>query len=447
MSLRNFLPVSILICGLLAGGFGPFKLLAQPDFANNSMVKNRVQPGPQASRIGSAVQWQPDLETALAKSRETGKPVFWYVPTLRGSFMDRTSSIDQYMMAGPFSWPDIISVLNEHFIPVKARPNRKQQKQFELMPYVFVEPGFVILAPGGEVTTKLDRITTLHPKWFRSLLTQSVLQPIQPESKPDALTQLWRHFEDGNYDRVVVTPSAKGSATAVEEMLLAGMADFRRGDHASAKQKWQTASKLQPEHPLAWKAAAEAEGIGPFVRGFEIHRAIPANALQAGVKSVGSSAPANVFDEPELWQRGSEFLLTMQNRQGGFTDSDYDFGGTDSLPNVHVAVTSLAGMAMLEAAGRDQLDSLQVARLEKAISNAASYVCDNGNINLADRDELLWACAYRVRFIARMTTKDRRYQQTLQTLVKDLERIQSRSGSWFHEYRNPFVTATALLAL
>ena len=422
-------------------------LIAQTDFPKNSVAKNRVQPGPQAARSGSAVHWQPDFETALEKSRETGKPIFWYVPTLRGSFMDRTSSIDLYMMAGPFSWPDIISVLNEHYIPVKARPNRKQQKEFELVPYVFIEPGFLVIEPDGKVTSKLDRITTLHRKWFRHLLTRSVLQPIQPADKPDGLAERWKHFENGDYERVKIETPAENSAATVEELLLAGMSDFRRGDHEAAKQKWRNASKLNPDHPLAWKAAAEAEGIGPFVRGFEVHCTIPENSLQAGIESQGSAAPANVFEELDLWRRGSEFLLTMQNSKGGFTDSDYDFGGTDSLPNVHAAVTALAGMAMLEALPRCKSDTDKGPRLELAISKAANYVCDNENINPSDRDELLWALAYRVRFIARMAARDPKYRQNLQTMVQDLERMQAKTGNWFHEYRNPFVTATALLAL
>ena len=42
----------------------------------------------------------------------------------------------------------------------------------------------------------------------------------------------------------------------------------------------------------------------------------------------------------------------MQRTNGGYYDSDYDFGGTDSLPNVHVAVTALVGMALLDARER-----------------------------------------------------------------------------------------------
>ena len=57
-----------------------------------------------------------------------------------------------------------------------------------------------------------------------------------------------------------------------EKLLLAGMFEFRRGEHAAAKKLWEQASLAQPDSPLAWKAAAEAEGFGPFVRGMEVHQ-------------------------------------------------------------------------------------------------------------------------------------------------------------------------------
>ncbi len=83
--------VVAIFCGLsfLSGS----KASAQLTFENNSTQKIRAQPGPQAARIGSAVNWVADFETAMRKSQETGKPVFWYVPTLRGSFMDRKDSM------------------------------------------------------------------------------------------------------------------------------------------------------------------------------------------------------------------------------------------------------------------------------------------------------------------------------------------------------------------
>ena len=112
---------------------------AQPQL-KNSTRKIRVQPSEQAQRIGTAVLWQPDLETALAKSRETGKPVFWYVPTINGTFMDRKPEIDRYMLAGPFSWPHVIEDLNQRFVPLRQPPTERQQAKYDCLLYTSPSP-------------------------------------------------------------------------------------------------------------------------------------------------------------------------------------------------------------------------------------------------------------------------------------------------------------------
>ena len=64
---------------------------------------------------------------------------------------------------------------------------------------------------------------------------------------------------------------------------------------------------------------------------------------------ITSAAMPGTFAEAELWQRSVDYLLGMQNENGGVFDSDYDFGGADSMLNVHAAVTSLVGLALIEA--------------------------------------------------------------------------------------------------
>ena len=85
-------------------------------WAQNSTAKIRKPPGTAASRTGSAVAWRTDLAKALAEAKETGKPVFWYVPTVAGSPMDRKPELDRVMLAGPFSWPEAIAILGERFV-------------------------------------------------------------------------------------------------------------------------------------------------------------------------------------------------------------------------------------------------------------------------------------------------------------------------------------------
>ncbi|WP_157594117.1 hypothetical protein, partial [Rubripirellula obstinata] len=183
------------------------------------------------------------------------------------------------------------------------------------------------------------------------------------------------------------------------------------------------------------------------MRGFEVFRELPDETyLNAGRKSKGSAAPANTFAEEQLWRRGIEFLLSMQNEEGAFNDSDYDFGGTDSLPNVHSAVTSIAAMALLEAHGRPELKDLQ-PRIENAIKSAAAYVSDESKLNLQDKDEIFWAYLYRLRLFNRLQSKWQTGAEGITESLKALASVQTAGGDFYHEYNNPFVTASALWAM
>src|SRR5436190_10135894 len=135
-----------------------FALLA-PLAAQNSTKKVRVPPSAQAARAGSAVQWRQDLDAALAEAKEKQKPVFWYVPSVAGSPMDRKPEIDRYLMAGPFSWPSTIDLLNQHFIPVKAVARGEVQARLGMKRQQFIEPGYVLLDGDGKELARLDQIT------------------------------------------------------------------------------------------------------------------------------------------------------------------------------------------------------------------------------------------------------------------------------------------------
>ena len=431
-----------------------------PAQTENSTKKDRVTPTPTSKMIGSAINWQPDFETAIAKSKLTGKPVFWYIPTLPNTFMDRKIELHRYMLAGPFSWPSIIKTLNENAICLKAVPNRQQQKQFELQKYKFVEPGFLILSPESSKQSQVDELTTLNPVWLHELIQKSIgLKTSAALYSADA-QPAWDLLAERDYTAALAQAKLElakpelSDALRVELELLSGMAMFRTGEHSQALATWKAASERYPEQPLAWKAAAEAQLIGPFARGFETHVNLPLAAMTAGIESRGSAAPKGVYSLTQLRERSTLFLLSMQANDGGFRDSDYDFGGSDSLGNVHVAVTSLAGLALLERheqLGQDELDLKK--RLIEAVSSAAKFVANDSNLNKRDRDEILWACAFRLRFLLACGRSSEPQIQTavpsdqMPRIIKSLEMIQSRRGSWYHEYSNPFTTATALLAL
>ncbi len=439
MSSNNCL-VSICLVALIALSGS---LFAQE---RNSTRKNRITPTEQAARCGSAVNWRANVAEAVGESAESGKPVFWYVPSIKGTFMDRKPEIDRYMMAGPFSWPAIIEMLNEHYIPVRAIATKAQQKEHGVGAYKFVEPGFVILRDGKNAG-QVDQLTTVNPEWFNRLLAEIVgAKATSPYG--DEFADGWNALKEGNYDFDLAAKYGQSATPKAEFLALQGMLLFRRGKHAAARETWSEISLVEADHPLAWKFKAEAENWGPFVRGFEVHRKLPESAFNAGNESRGSAAPSGVYSEDELWKRSTDFLLCMQNENGGWLDSDYDFGGADSLPNVYVAITALCGSALLDA--RQRLPELR-PKIDVAIEKAAEYCSDSKNMNPVDRDEILFAHAYRVRLFSRLVQSsseaNAKYSAALTEAVTDLESIQGKRGGWYHEYSNPFVTATALSAL
>lgn len=411
--------------------------------AQNSTEKIRVKPNDISAKIGSAIQWESTFEDAERKSLESGKPIFWYVPRLRDTFMDRKNEVDRYMRAGPFSNPTIIASVNEHYVPLIAVPKRKQAATFELEPYKFIEPGFLIVEKDGSASVKLDRITTMNSNWIASFLKP----PTTLAAPGKSLVQARQQFADGLYENCrVVNRMRHSKDDMIELQLIAAMATFRMGEHDAAYKAFATIGSTFPDHPLGWKAAAESQRIGPFVRGFESFRKIPAAAMEAGRKSPGSAAPKGVYSETEVWKRGVEFLLTMQNDKGAFDDSDYDFGGTDSLPNVHSAVTSIAAMALLEAHDRPELAELK-PRIKKAIERAAAYVTDESNLNLNDKDEIFWAHLYRLRLFNRLQARWKYGTEEIERSLALLASVQASGGDFYHEYSNPFVTASALWAM
>ncbi len=140
----------------------------------NSTTKTRVPPGELAARAGSAVEWRADVDAALAEARRSGKPVFWYVPSVAGSPMDRKPEIDRYVRGGPFSWPTTIALLDAHFVPVAAVATGALQRQHGLVRNRFVEPGYLVLDGDGKELARVDQLTTFHPEWFEAPLRRLV---------------------------------------------------------------------------------------------------------------------------------------------------------------------------------------------------------------------------------------------------------------------------------
>ena len=292
--------------------------------------------------------------------------------------------------------------------------------------------------PAGEVLLRQDRLSTLHPTWFEAQLAPLVGVPVRAEDTSP-----------------LVAAPEEGSA---EALYLDALAAWRAKDETGAGERWRALCEAHPEHPLAWKAAMELEGHGPLARGLESAALLPAAALAASGQ--GTQCSAGVYSEADVWRRSLEYLLSVQRADGGFRDSIYDFGGTDGLPNVFVSVTAIAAIAYLE--GLERIDggllgdaSELRARVVPALEAALRYALDDANMAFEDTDERVWAYLYRLRAAARYVARfgaptaeaTAALRPDVGALATALVKDQRESGAWAHEYPNPFVTASALIAL
>jgi len=443
-----------------------------PACAQNSTKKVRKAPGELASKAGTAVPWRDDVDAALAESRKTGRPVFWYVPEVRRSKMDRKPEIDRYMMGGPFSWPSTIALLQEHFVPVRAAAGGELAKQLEVVPGRFIEPGYVVLDANGKALLKVDQITTFHPQWFEAPLRRVVNKPLEGFPCHPVLKDAWAAYADRDYVRAQLLAheafeggcDEHGERLGHEVLWLVGAAKYRLGEQSEALESWRdlAGQKAWVEEyghlPFVYKAALELEGHGPFVHAFEVYGDVPRSTFAADPTD-GTRAPEGTFTEQQLWQRGVAFLLAAHDGDHVYRDSTYDFGGTDSLPNVHAAVTCLVGEALLAALDRMPADARKGASkgAHQAVLEHLTAMRENAMkdewLELADRDEILWARAYALRFLQAWKARrgrdgdDEKLDEGIRRGVGALLALQPETGVWFHEYGNPFAIATALQAL
>jgi squalene cyclase len=165
------------------------------------------------------------------------------------------------------------------------------------------------------------------------------------------------------------------------------------------------------------------------VRGFEVYENLPEEAFKEALPTTTTLPRAKVDVA-----RAVRFLLQNQRNGGVWDDSQYNYGGDNSLPNVYMADTALAALA-LRAWGEPKL-------IETAITRAEAYMKDESKIAADDGQEIAWAHAYRLLYFAKTGDK-----AMMARLVKKLAESQKPSGVWQHEYDNPFVTATILHVL
>ncbi|MCA8970194.1 MAG: hypothetical protein KDC95_10435 [Planctomycetes bacterium] len=512
-----------------------------------------VAPSELADRVGLDLPRVATLEDALERAQAEDRSVLWYIKTVPRSPMDRKNIVDLYVRAGYFSDPDLRAEL-ARFVVLERVPSREEARRFDLAPFRFVEPGFLVLDAQGNELARAHALTTFSPTWFVGLLDRvagkskdvpvkdagtgvmpsaAALRSARLHGRWTELATLRRTIDKtsvmldpelacqvalahlaaaGNTARgdaaaegravergaekptgaggTEETPGvgghgARGEADARNETL--GMAEgalqrastktarirflsaciaARSGRAELAKKLWRELASGSEDAIFGPRAAAEAEGFGPVGRGFWSYRSFPfdeettfrvdAEAARVWTTTVRTSEVAL----ETLRARSVDYLLAMQAEHGGFEDSNYDFGGLDSLPNVYVAVTALCTEALVRELAATPDHSRRVA-IERAIRLGLAYCFDDAHINPEDLDEWVWARVYPLELVAtlldefaRDTDAEQIYGMTRERLKAQLEHWtrelwsrQENDGAFRHEYSNPFVTATVLHAL
>jgi hypothetical protein len=396
-----------------------FLLLLGLLLAQEKKTPDKPLQGP-AAKCGTEIPWLASMSEAIARAKETKRPVAWWVPTLEGSPMDRKLVLEKYMLSGPWMMPGVVELVKERFVPLRLTGDPSFHKMYGIQLLEFIEPGLVFLDGDGKLIHKVDRITMFSEEWFTHLLRAVLKKAGQDvEEKKIEFDPARRAIFEGKPD-----PSLFENLEGPEARYFHGVALHLVGRDEEGRAEW----KKIKEGRWAWKAAAELARDGPFVRGFEIHEKLPPEALDGLPASTTLPAMrANV-------DRAVRYLLQNQRASGAWNDSNYNFGGDDSLPNVYMAGTALAAMA-IRAWGKPE-------EVQGALGKAETYMRDESKVAMKDKDEIAWAYAYRLLYFAKTDDK-----KTLAMLVKRMCDLQKQSGTWYHEYDNPFVTATALHAL
>jgi len=320
-----------------------------------------------AAKCGTEIPWLDSLTDAQKQSKATGKPIAWWVTRIEGSPMDRKLVLEKYMLTGPFMMPGVIERLSRDFIPLRLTGTPEIHKEFGLRIGDFIEPGMVFLGPDLKVIHRIDRMTTFNEEWLVRLLT-------------GVRRKAGREVEETKVDRHPgVTAILEGKpdpdlfivAPGDEARWYQGVAYSLNGRTADALAEWK---KIKSGR-WAWKAAAELSRYGPFVRGFEVYEKLPEEAFKEELPTT-TTLPRAKADVA----RAVRFLLQNQRNNGVWDDSQYNYGGDNSLPNVYMADTALAALA-LRAWGDPKL-------IETAITRAEAYMKDETKIAADDAQEI-----------------------------------------------------------
>ncbi len=432
---------------------------------------------PQFPEAREPKNYKVDRAALLAQAKkaavERNRLILWYCPRMYGLHMYRAVLTDRYMKAAAFTDPGVVDLIREKFVALRMCCDVDTGKALNLKPFDFVEPGFIVMTPEGQIVHRIDHVRTFNSDWFRAALV-AVLRKNPDFNKPagDTIDALIRGGDDEKaYDAAPVEIKALilrragkfeealkvgGSATQ-RGLALLGMKRFSEARsaletqntpealyHLAAIDLWtgkdpearlRTLTKKFPDSPWAWRAASnlvkgeDSLPQGPLVHHFEDFFYKPFEALPTSTRLPGKNVD-------ETARRAVDFLLRAQWEDGMWRDSRYAYWpDAKILPNVWMAVTALSALALSEWRFVDP------ERIDAALARAESALRDDRRLN-ADHNEEIYAQAFRLHYFAM-----RKDVSMLNRIVVRVGAMQDPQGFWAHEYPNPFVTGVVVHAL
>jgi tetratricopeptide (TPR) repeat protein len=449
------------------------------------------------TRGGALGKTDVDLEElwsdVKAKSKETGKPILWYIPKVEGSHMYRGAILDHYMNVAVWSDEAVVDLVQRRFVPFRAACAKELKEESKIDRWRVVEPAIIILDSDGRELHFIQRIRTFNADFIAAAL-RAALDKHDPVAAPDAsgeelmkggwfaeaakklgsdplkLAELRRR--EGKFEEALkLCDAAKGGevATVRGRTLLAagrvaeakaelqkagtpegayylGVAERLSGRDDEAKAIWSKLVESSPETRWGWRASANTtlhkddKPYGPAATGFEDVFWCAAPAAGA-TTTKWERTPA---DAEDIARRAVAWLLKAQSSNGGWTDARYAFWPSPEIqPNVHMAVTGLACTALL------QWRELDPARIDAALEKGEKFLLDDSKLARGKNEES-YAEAYRLLYLsnrAASAADKKKLVGRMDDIVATLASMQDQGGFWSHEYPNPFVTASVLQVL
>ncbi len=425
-------------------------------------------------KCGSEIEWMTDEGDAAAAAQKKGCPILWYVFTVANSPMDRKDVVDDYMKCGPWMMRDVVDLVKRRFVALRKGGSGDLAKKCGVARLEFVEPGIVFLTPDLKPIHRIDRLSTFQEDWLVDLLRAVLKKAGRAEpSFEQQLKEAKSPIDRARLHRRMRKPDdawkeLDGAGDSAEANIERGWLALRQGDAGKAVEHLKLVDRAEAQYlqgaalfmlnkddegmdlwrkcatdamsPWAWKAAAELSGRGPFYRCFEEMAWVP----DATELATSSTRPRTAKEIELVTKRSVALLLRTQRANGSWNDSNYEFGGKDSLPNVYMAGTALAVAAL--HAWRD----IDATGIDGAIDRAWGFMVDEKNMATNDEDEVIWGYAYRLTAFARLAADAKRKDdcvKKMNEIVGLIEKLQKRTGIWRHEYEAPFTTATVLHSL